>query len=122
MLVWMPIIIVFVSSKNILTALKQDDKVVDQAYLYILSNLFNILLLGLSDLQRKFLIQCSKSHVLLKTQIIGLLVHILGNALFVNYLELGVIGTGFAGVISNTFLLLANIYLTKIEKDLVEAY
>ena len=68
------------------------------------------------------MIQCGKSHVILKTQIIGLIVHVIGNYFFINVMGLGVIGTGCAGMCSNTFLLIANIYLTKIEKDLTEAY
>ena len=46
------------------------------------------------------------------TQFYGIFVHILGNHIFVNVLDLGIMGTGLAGFVSNAFLLIVNMNFT----------
>lgn len=48
----------------------------------------------------------------MKTQFLGIFVHIVGNYIFVYALNIGIIGTGIANFITNLFLLSYNIYKT----------
>ena len=71
-----------------------------------------LLIFAMHDLQRKFLVQIGKSRVQMNVQIFGTLFHVLMSYIFVFKLDLGVIGTGYAGICTNSFLLAANIYCT----------
>lgn len=48
----------------------------------------------------------------MNSQIGGTILHVFWNYLFVSQMGLGVVGTGIAGVLTNGFLLAANIYQT----------
>ena len=56
-------LILYVLSGKFLKALGQDEEVADLAYLYILCSFPGIFLMGMHDLQRKFLIEVGKSHL-----------------------------------------------------------
>mmetsp|Transcript_2356 Transcript_2356/g.4036 ORF Transcript_2356/g.4036 Transcript_2356/m.4036 type:complete len:128 (+) Transcript_2356:399-782(+) len=54
-------------------------------------------------------------------QISGTFVHILANYLLVYYFDFGIMGTGFAGFFTSSYLLTLNYMLTKRVKGLEEA-
>lgn len=65
-MLFIPILIVFAFSGTILKSLGQNPLVAESAQLYILSSIAGIYLMGLHDLQRKFLTQVEKSHLSMK--------------------------------------------------------
>ena len=58
-------------------------------------------MMGLIDVQRKFLIQVEKSNVQVLVMIPGLLLHVLWSYIFVWYLDLGIMGTAIAMFITD---------------------
>ena len=58
-------------------------------------------MVGLLDVQRKFLTQVDKTSLSLKVLIPGLLLHVLWNYIFVWYLDLGIMGTAIAMFITD---------------------
>lgn len=56
-------LVLYIFSGKFLKALGQDQEVAELAYLYILCSFPGIFLMGMHDLQRKFLIEVGKSHL-----------------------------------------------------------
>lgn len=116
-----PIVIILLFSRKFLNLFNQDGEVSEMAYLYIISYMPGLLLLGLNDLQRKFLIQCKNSKAQMNSQFAGTILHVLFNYIFVVFLQFGIVGTGAANFCTNFFLLVANVYQTKIQDDLKDS-
>lgn len=73
------------------------------------------------DLQRRFLIQTGHSDLQMYVQIMGTMMHVAWNFLFVVKMELGVAGTGLAASVTNLILLVGNYVVTEYTKDLEKA-
>lgn len=86
--------------------------------MYIIWSYPSIVLMGLNDLQRKFLIEVGKSKEQVKVMMIGCPLHILWSYIFVIVMDLEIIGTAIAMVITNSTLLLGNLYITNRQEDL----
>ncbi len=67
MIAFLPMLVVFLLSKRVLMGLGQDPEVVSQAYDYILIMTPSIFVMGLQDIQRKFMIQMGLSDLQMKT-------------------------------------------------------
>ena len=81
----------------------------------------SIFLIGLGDLQRKFLIQTGKSQLQMKVQIICTCCHVGYNFLFVSNFGLGVVGTALASFVTNLQVLIMNLFYTSREEELEAA-
>lgn len=77
-----------------------------------------VFLLGLADLQRKFLVQVGRSQLQMHSLFISTPIHVIWNYILVNKYELGVIGTGLAGLFTNLCSLVITIYQTNGLKEL----
>ena len=64
---FIPMLICFLFSHKALLGLGQDSAVCDEAYIYIMFMAPSILLIGLGDLQRKFMIQSGHSDLQMKS-------------------------------------------------------
>ena len=53
--------------------------------------------------------------------ILGIMVHVIASYLLVYYYGLGMVGTGLAGTVTNSFMLAASVYQTRNEPELKEA-
>lgn len=62
-MLFIPIFFVFVSSGAILKSLGQNPLVAESAYLYIISSFVGTYIMGLHDIQRKFLTLTENSHL-----------------------------------------------------------
>ena len=54
------------------------------------------------------------------TQFVAILLHLVFNYIFVNVYQMGVIGTGISGSLTNLFILLANTFMLYRQTDLKE--
>ena len=61
-LCFMPVLFVFYKCDSVLLALKQDAKVVEEAYWYVIYMAPSQLIMGLNDIERRFLIQMGMSQ------------------------------------------------------------
>jgi len=113
--------ILFVSSGFIIRSLWEDEKVAENAFKYIIWSFPSIFMVGLLDVQRKFLTQVDKTSLSLKVLIPGLLLHVLWNYIFVWYLDLGIMGTAIAMFITDFTNFIGLYIATSLQKDLKDA-
>jgi Na+-driven multidrug efflux pump len=92
------------------------------AYQYILIRIPGHVFYGLTDIQKKYLILIGRSKDQMNAQIAACFVHAFFNYLFVNHLEMGVLGSGMASNLTNVFLLICNYILTARLKKFKEAH
>jgi multidrug resistance protein, MATE family len=111
---------VFSQTKFILESLGQDPQVAHYAHLYVNTYLPGLYLLGQFDMLRKFLNCLQKNTVPLKAIAIGQVFHVFWSWLFVIKYEYGVVGTGYAGVISNGSILIICLIYTSMLEDIKE--
>ncbi len=72
------------------------------------------------DIHRRFLNSIGKNSVPLISLFIGMIFHLFFNWYFVLHLEMGIIGTGIAGVIMNVIVFIiqftyANVYIKELK-------
>lgn len=104
-----------------MSRLGQDPEVVREAYFYILVMSPSIFFLGLNDIQRKFMIQMGLTDQQMNTQILVTLLHLFWNILFIEYLNLGIAGTGVSSLLTNLLGLILNMYMTNSKEGIEEA-
>ena len=109
-LLFIPVFFIFYYGEVILKALGQNPQVAKSAHLYLMSSFPGVFLMGLQDIQRRYLTQLEKSHVQMKIQVIGTSIHAISSYAFIFRYDLGVLGTGLAGVVSNSFILIGNLW------------
>ena len=106
---FVPIAMLLGFTENILLAAGQDERVSYFAGLYVKCYLPGLFLQVMNDTQRRFLNALGKTVIPLCTQVIGVSLHFLWSWLFVFHFELGVMGTAYAGIITNGTVLTLNI-------------
>ena len=115
-----PMWIFFVSAGFIIKESWPNDEVADQAFDYIVWTFPSIMMMGLLDVQRKFLAQVERSNLALKILVPSLLLHVLWNYVFVWYLNLGIMGTAIAMFITEFTSFLGLYFVTGREENLKE--
>jgi len=98
--VFVPISIVLMNTKNILTAAGQDPVVAAYAQTYVLTYLPGLYFQCLDDIQRKFLYNYKKNKFAFICTCFGALLHGLWCYVFVIKFNLGIEGIGIANLIS----------------------
>lgn len=116
-----PLFVILVYSNQILERYGQKREVCDKLQLYILAYMPGLLLHGLNDLQRKYLIQVEQTNIQKFAQIVGTFTHAVLNYVLILNLKLGLLGAGIAGSCSNLVTLALNLYFTSQCKKLAEA-
>ena len=121
MMIFIPVIIILLNVERILLALKQDPEVSRLTQEYVRVYLPGLLVMGLVDLQSRFLNSLGKNYVPMICLSIGIVLHIISNYIFVLKMHLGLKGTGYAGVITNIFILSLQLWYTTKLKDIKPA-
>lgn len=98
-MLFFPMWIAFVSSGFIMRSFVKDEAVAENALDYIIWSFPSIMMIGLVDIQRKFLAQVENNSLLVL--IPGCLLHVLWSYIFVWYLDLGIMGTAIAMFITD---------------------
>lgn len=98
---FIPISFMLYFSDKVLLFLEQPQDVSNYASIYCLTFLPGLYLMGLIDGQRRFMVVQRMQLEAMFIQVIGILAHIAANYYFVDIKQLGIVGTGLAGGVTN---------------------
>ena len=114
---FVPIAILLTQSERILLMAGQDKAVARYAAQYIMAYLPGLYLMGMIDIQRRFLNTLKEYTNVMIIQVTAVFFHIASSWLFVDHLQYGIVGTGLAAVSTNAFVYFVLCYYTSQLED-----
>ena len=108
-------------AKPILRTFGQQEEVIEHANTYLLDNLFSVYLMGMYDLNKRFLNCLKTTWIPMITQVLTTLLHIFWCHLFVTVYGWDLHGLGLASTLSSIFLLASTIVYAHYINDVQEA-
>lgn len=116
-----PITCILLKVEPLLVFLGQDEKACYYAQIYINYQLPAFYFRVFDDIQRKFLNSLKLNTIPMTAEIFGLMIHILGNYIFVIKLDLGIEGTALANGFTSAVVLAFNVIYANCIKEIAEA-
>lgn len=103
---FVPIIVILIHTKDLLIHLGQSELAAEYAQEYMFNFLPGLFILGHIDIHRRFLQSMGKNRMPMICLCIGVLVHLVLSYIFVIKMEMGIKGTGLAGVFMNLTIII----------------
>lgn len=117
---YLPMCLILMNCEPALVWLGQDPQVSAYAQQYIISFLPGLLILNLNDCQKRLLNNFGKNSIVFYSTAISLILHGVWCHIFVVNLELGIVGTGLANIMSQLVQFAFLMYCTSQQEDLQE--